>query len=67
MESGADKSVMGMQQTQDFSRVTGRKEILKKIPLMFRFGDGERVSQGTLEVIIYLPDGQNVAVQVRLF
>lgn len=66
IDSVAEKTVIGSQQAEAYSRLTGRKATSDTTPLIFWLGDGERARQGTIEVRIPLPNGLQVAVQVHI-
>lgn len=64
MYSGAEQSVIGVQQATDYTNITVKKMHPVESTLIFRFGDGKKMSEGFIEVRIRLPTSEHVAVNI---
>lgn len=64
IDSGAEKSVIGIAQATAYAKATGRNVTKFQFPLTFRFGDGDNDSKGIFHVRLPLPNDSHIALQV---
>lgn len=66
IDSGAEQSVIGVNQARAYETATGRKKTKAAEPLVFKFGDGEIPSQGMLDLRIPIPNGSHVSIMTHV-
>lgn len=66
LDSGAEQSVIERKQANAYIKETERKISKVGSRLIFKFGDGEKISQGILTVRVPFPDSRHAAIPAHV-